>query len=181
MLYYYALGGKQLGPVEEGQLVAMGVTRNTLVWCEGMTEWQPAGSVAALQSLFDPGVQTPPPPSQPQQPQQAAYAQPQNYAPMPKTWQTEALVITLVSFLCCSNLISGVIGIVALVKSGSVSSSYRMGDYAAAQAASQEAGRLTKIAFWIAIGWVLVLLVLIGIIAVSAGGVLALADSSMPC
>ena len=177
MLYYYALGGKQLGPVEEGQLVAMGVTRNTLVWCEGMTEWQPAGSVAALQYLFDPVVQTPPPPSQPQQPQQAAYAQPQNYAPMPKTWQTEALVITLVSFLCCSNLISGVIGIVALVKSGSVSSSYRMGDYAAAQAASQEAGRLTKIAFWIAIGWVLVLLVLIGIIAVSA----ALADSSMPC
>lgn len=181
MLYYYSLEGKQLGPVEEGQLVAMGVTRNTLVWCEGMTEWQPAGSVAALQYLFDPGVQTPPPPSQPQQPQQAAYAQSQNYAPMPKTWQTEALVITLVSFLCCSNLISGVIGIVALVKSGSVSSSYRMGDYAAAQAASQEAGRLTKIAFWIAIGWVLVLLVLIGIFAVSAGGVLALADSSMPC
>ncbi len=181
MLYYYSLEGKQLGPVEEGQLVAMGVTRNTLVWCEGMTEWQPAGSVTALQYLFDPGVQTPPPPSQPQQPQQAAYAQPQNYAPMPKTWQTEALVITLVSFLCCSNLISGVIGIVALVKSGSVSSSYRMGDYAAAQAASQEAGRLTKIAFWIAIGWVLVLLVLIGIFAVSAGGVLALADSSMPC
>ena len=86
-------------------------------------------------------------------------------------------MITLVSFLCCSNLISGVIGIVALVKSGSVSSSYRMGDYAAAQAASQEAGRLTKIAFWIAIGWVLlVLLVLIGI-AVSV----ALADSSIPC
>ena len=63
MLYYYSLEGKQLGPVEEGQLVAMGVTRNTLVWCEGMTEWQPAGSVAALQYLFDPGVQTPPPPS----------------------------------------------------------------------------------------------------------------------
>ncbi len=181
MLYYYALGGKQLGPVEEGKLVAMGVTRNTLVWCDGMTEWQPAGSVAALQYLFDPGVQTPPPPGQPQQPQQAAYAQPQNYAPMPKTWQVEALVITLVSFLCCSNLISGVIGIVALVKSGSVSSAYRMGNYAAAQEASQEAGRLTKIAFWVAIGWVLLLMVLIGIFAASAGGILALADSTMPC
>lgn len=162
MLYYYALNGEQKGPVEEDQLVALGVTRNTLVWCEGMEAWEQAGQVKALQYLFDGGSATPPPSPQPQpQPQQQETYVLRQQPAMPKTWQTEALLVTLVSFLCCSNLISGVLGIVAIVKAGGVTSAYRMGDYGMAEEASREAGRLTKIAFWVSVGWVLLLLCLI--------------------
>jgi membrane protease subunit (stomatin/prohibitin family) len=55
--YYAALGGKQAGPfdmatlqqyVQSGQL-----TKQTLVWCEGMNAWAPAGQVADIKSLFN--------------------------------------------------------------------------------------------------------------------------------
>ena len=60
--YHMAADGKQLGPfamdtlkpfVQSGQL-----KRQTLVWCQGMAQWTPAGEVAELTSLF---AQTPPP------------------------------------------------------------------------------------------------------------------------
>ena len=45
MTWYYAAGGKQVGPVEEAAfdgLVTAGVIRgDTLVWHEGMAAWQP--------------------------------------------------------------------------------------------------------------------------------------------
>ena len=49
MKWYYAEGGKQLGPIEESELdelVRQGVVRNeTLVWREGMAAWQRHGAV----------------------------------------------------------------------------------------------------------------------------------------
>jgi len=49
MKWYYAEGGKQLGPIEESELddlVRQGVVRNeTLVWREGMAAWQRHGTV----------------------------------------------------------------------------------------------------------------------------------------
>ena len=45
MKWYYAEGGKQIGPVDESaldDLVRQGVVRDdTLVWREGMAAWQP--------------------------------------------------------------------------------------------------------------------------------------------
>ena len=45
MTWYYALGGQQIGPVagtEIRELFQNGkINRNTLVWREGMTDWQP--------------------------------------------------------------------------------------------------------------------------------------------
>ena len=52
--YYYEQGGQQVGPVTANQLVAQGVTASTLVWCEGMPTWAPAGTVPALRDLFAP-------------------------------------------------------------------------------------------------------------------------------
>ena len=50
-MFYYSLNGQQQGPVSEDQLrqmVATGVlTPDTLVWREGMAEWQPLASVVA--------------------------------------------------------------------------------------------------------------------------------------
>jgi uncharacterized RDD family membrane protein YckC len=65
MKWYYAEGGKQLGPVEESvldDLVRQGVVRDdTLVWREGMAAWQ---RHAAVRGASSPG-QSPagPPPS----------------------------------------------------------------------------------------------------------------------
>jgi hypothetical protein len=51
MNWYYAEGTQQLGPVSEAdfqQLVASGkITDATLVWREGMAQWQPYGQVRA--------------------------------------------------------------------------------------------------------------------------------------
>ena len=52
MDYYVAEGSSQRGPLSEQQLAAMGLRPDTLVWCEGMPQWQPAGSVAALQPFL---------------------------------------------------------------------------------------------------------------------------------
>lgn len=63
MNWFYAHEGKQIGPVTEGefqQLRASGViAAKTLVWREGMANWQALGDLTA------PAVQTPPPVSNP--------------------------------------------------------------------------------------------------------------------
>lgn len=60
--YFVAAGGKQAGPFDIQALatqVASGhLTRQTLVWTQGMAEWVPAEQVAALSGLF---ASVPPP------------------------------------------------------------------------------------------------------------------------
>jgi uncharacterized RDD family membrane protein YckC len=62
MTWYYASGGKQMGPVDEAaldDLVRQGVVRDdTLVWKSGMAGWQPHSSVRGFRPQ-------PPPPSPP--------------------------------------------------------------------------------------------------------------------
>lgn len=66
--WYLVKNEKRIGPVEESELSELDVTRETLVWCSGMSDWQPAGSVPELTYLFagssayDKGEGTPPPP-----------------------------------------------------------------------------------------------------------------------
>src|SRR5258706_765694 len=64
--YYIALGGQQAGPFESGMLkdkvTAGQVTRETLVWKQGMPQWTAAGLVAELKGLFE----NSPPPLPPQ-------------------------------------------------------------------------------------------------------------------
>lgn len=61
MDWYYAQDSRQQGPVSEEafrQLVADGViTRGTLVWQEGMAEWQPYATVAATMATPGAGLQ----------------------------------------------------------------------------------------------------------------------------
>lgn len=67
--YYLTSNNEQRGPIEGSQLVANGVTPQTLVWTQGMEQWAPAGSVAELQGLFPPQgfpASVPPPPCNPQ-------------------------------------------------------------------------------------------------------------------
>lgn len=52
MYYYVDSNGNQVGPVDESGLKSAKVTKETLVWREGMNAWMPAGSVNELYSLF---------------------------------------------------------------------------------------------------------------------------------
>ena len=54
--YYVAVAGKQTGPFPMEQLQQQAqnsqLTRESLVWTQGMAQWTPAAQVAALASLF---------------------------------------------------------------------------------------------------------------------------------
>lgn len=52
MNYYLAIGGEQRGPFSKNQLLSHGLRADTMVWSEGMPQWQRADAVADLQSLF---------------------------------------------------------------------------------------------------------------------------------
>lgn len=58
MSWYYAEGGKQMGPVEESALdglVSAGIVRDdTLVWHEGMAAWQPHAAVRGSRAGISP-------------------------------------------------------------------------------------------------------------------------------
>lgn len=71
--WYLIQGNMQVGPVDESQLTALGITPETLVWREGMAEWLPASQVPELRYLF--GAATPPP-----MPDSHAYGTPPNYS-----------------------------------------------------------------------------------------------------
>lgn len=64
--FYIDAKGQQCGPVSGEELKNCGLTRRTLVWCEGMEAWAAADTVAELQPLFVGVPPTPPPPPMPQ-------------------------------------------------------------------------------------------------------------------
>jgi hypothetical protein len=59
----------------------------------------------------------------------------------PKNWLVESILVTI---FCCLPF-----GIAGIVFATQVNSKYTAGDYAGALKASQDAGRWTKIGFWI--------------------------------
>jgi hypothetical protein len=128
MKYYMHTGGQQLGPFEESELPSHGLTASTMVWREGMPDWEAASQVPELSHLLPPSQQ--PPSYQPQPgygPQQPYGARP----PMPDTYLVWAILATL---LCCLPF-----GIVSIVKASQVSTLYYQGNYAEARAASRAA------------------------------------------
>lgn len=52
MSYYLGDGGMQRGPFEIQDLLAQGMRADSLIWKEGMAQWQAAGMVPELQSLL---------------------------------------------------------------------------------------------------------------------------------
>lgn len=72
----------------------------------------------------------------------------------PKNWLPESILVTI---FCCLPF-----GIVGIVNASQVNTKYAAGDYAGAERASQEAGKWTKIGFFIGIG--LIALYIIGVV-----------------
>ncbi len=81
----------------------------------------------------------------------------------PKNWLAESILVTL---FCCLPF-----GIAGIVNAAQVSSKFAAGDYDGALRASQEAGKWTKISFWIGIGVIALSFLLFVILGV--GGFMA--------
>jgi hypothetical protein len=62
----------------------------------------------------------------------------------PKNWLVESILVTI---FCCLPF-----GIVGIVNASSVNSRYQLGDIEGAVRASNEAGKWTKLGFWIGLG-----------------------------
>lgn len=93
--FYLVKNGQRVGPFELEQLAQQELTPETLAWTEGMANWEPAGSIPALASIFAPKP-APAPAPQPApapapQPAPAPAPQPvQQAAPQPQPVQQPA-------------------------------------------------------------------------------------------
>ena len=76
MNYYIIYNGQQVGPMPKEELVKYGLTPNSKVWCEGMSNWADAATVADLHSIL---YVTPQQPPIPQPSYQGGYQQPGGY------------------------------------------------------------------------------------------------------
>ena len=147
MKYYIILNDVHLGPLDLSELRRLPVTAQTPVWREGMADWTPCGDVTELSSLF---VSEPVAIGRPREsydPYAASFnsgkakedtvpdyapGQPDNWIPeCPPTYLVWSILVTL---FCCMPF-----GIVAVVKSCGVTSSYNRGDYEAARKKSSDA------------------------------------------
>lgn len=90
--FYLNEKNEQKGPVSPEELISNGVTKNTLVWKNGMAQWLPAGEVSELANLFTDTPPTPP-------------------TPKPENWLIWAILSTV---LCCLPL--GVVSIIYATK-----------------------------------------------------------------
>ena len=171
--YYYVDGNnQQQGPIDAAQLPAFGVTTKTLVWCEGMANWQAAGEIPELASFFaamQPGTPAQPQmqPGTPAQPQMQPQAQPQV---QPQTMninnfqQTQQPMNTqppfqqpnnqqmppqpdnyLVWAILVTVLCCLPLGVASIIYSVKVGSLYAQGDYNGAVDASQKAKKFAMI------------------------------------
>lgn len=159
--FYIDSEGKQKGPFSLDELKSEQVRRETLMWTQGMPEWLRAYDVVELQPLFDVSTTAHNQYEETAPQQQVAYQQTiaQNVPVMPKSWMVESILVTILPFLLCGNILS-LIGIAAIVNASKVESLYHSGLYAKSKEASDNAARWTKITFWIAIG-----AIVLGIIA----------------
>lgn len=147
--WYYLKGEQQIGPVTKEKLLEAyqwgEINSQTLVWNNGMPDWQPAGKVQGLLPVIS-TLQSSPQPMQPTAtPYGASYgptpgmpvATP-SYAP-PKP--ASNLVWAILALICCC----WPAAIPAIVYAAKVDSRYDAGDYAGAQ----EAADKTKTWLWV--------------------------------
>lgn len=125
--YYIDSNGTHQGPIDADKLISNGVTAETSIWTEGMTDWMPARKVPELNEYFP--SSTPPPFTS--QTQSASNASPEN---MPAKPDNNLVWAILCLVMCCQPF-----GIIALVKACEVDSLYNKGDYQAAVKSAEEA------------------------------------------
>lgn len=174
--FYIDHEGKQKGTFSTEELKNEPITRDTLVWTQGMSEWIQAENVPELQYLFS--LQTGAVQTEnvlQAQPIVSASNQVSHNQPMPKTYMTETILATILPFFLCGNLFS-LLGIIGIVNASKVEPLYLRGAYAESQEASRQAGRWVKIAVWIAIGGVVLAILAIIAMIIFAGSMAGFAN-----
>jgi hypothetical protein len=174
--YYIVENNQQAGPFTLDQLAAKGITPETNVWTDGMSNWTPASQVSELQSLFAPQPApqpqyAPQPEPEPQPDYSSSYSSPEEQGPMPKDWKIPSIILIAVSIFCCglcAGIVNLALGVMALLESNKIEGLYRQGNYAAAQEASDKAGKYVKIG-GIVFGVGIVLEIILSIIYVIIG------------
>lgn len=155
--FYRDSEGVQKGTFTLEELRNEHVRKETMVWTQGMDDWLPAYEVVELQPLFEVSNFAQNQYSETIPPLQNAG---QNIQVMPKSWMVESILVTILPFVLCGNVLS-LIGIAAIVNASKVESLFNSGLYAQSKEASNNAARWTKITLWIAIGAILLAIVAI--------------------
>lgn len=157
MNYYIARNGQPCGPFSVDQLLNEGIIPDSLVWNESMPQWKRAAEIPEIANVLFPTQQQ-------QQPFNQPYQQPYSseMLPCPKTWLLESILVTI---FCCLPF-----GIVGIVKASNVSSAYSRGDYNGALQSSREAGKWTKLGFFIALVFTVLYFLFCAILGVSMFG-----------
>lgn len=120
--WYLDSKNQQHGPIPPHQFASAGVTPQTLVWCNGMDTWRPAGEIPELAGYFaaGPRPQTPPPNNNYQQ----NNYQNNGYGIPPSSYMVWAILTTI---LCCLPF-----GIVSIIYASKVDSEWMRGNYESA-------------------------------------------------
>lgn len=146
MEYYVLINGVKQGPFSMEELRTKGLSRDSMIWKIGQSQWLPAYQVSELSELVS---EIPPEP-------------PTIKKVMPKTWLVESILATI---FCC--LPFGIVGIVNATK---VDTLYLNGNYEEAVLRSNNARKWTLWALFSAIAFWFLYLLVIGIMALAASG-----------
>ena len=132
--FYLNEKNEQKGPISPEELISNGVTKNTLVWKNGMAQWLPAGEVSELANLF---TDTPPSPPTPPTPPPSPLTPP---TPKPENWLIWAILSTV---LCCLPL-----GVVSIIYATKVDNLWNSGQ----QEEAIKASNMARLFFFLALG-----------------------------
>ncbi|WP_340200516.1 CD225/dispanin family protein [Ascidiimonas sp. W6] len=152
--YFYTDGTDKFGPFTLGELKEKNISRETLIWFEGLGDWKPASGVPELDELF---VLSPPPVVSANS-ISSTEGNVNNQKP-PKTWLLESILVTL---FCCLPF-----GIAGIVNAAKVESRFYAGDIEGANRSSRDAKKWTSVSFWLglAIGVIYLILAIIGTVS----------------
>lgn len=130
--YYFSDGLQKHGPFSLEELRAKKLSRNTMVWRSSMEKWVPAEQLPELEGSFR------------EEPvSSSVHRGEQSYGRPPRTWLVESILVTI---FCCLPF-----GIAGIVNAAKVESRFSCGDIAGAERSSREAGKWTKIGFWLGV------------------------------
>lgn len=167
--YFMIINGKQCGPFPVSQLIENGLTQDTMVWTNGMADWQTAASIPELNHLL----------WEKSQEDSAFGTYAQNYdspyggnqpisSQKPHTnWMPWAIAGTVFGFLfSCIGVIFGVIGI---IQANKANKAYAYGDNQTGDTANSTAKVMSIIALVLGvIGVIGSILIWAGIISTNA-------------
>ena len=143
MKYYIANNGQPQGPYTIEELIANGITNDTLVWNDTMSGWQQVVTIPEIADAMTNRNSAGIPYSGP------TYSGPMEQ--MPSTWLAQSILATL---FCCLPF-----GIVGIIKASNVESRWRIGDYEGARQASRQARTWTLVSFFIGLGGILLYII----------------------